>query len=186
MSDATLHERHAQRRVEAFERRFGQVTLRYAMHAAVPLVIGGPIAHALRINFFQQDPELLPYTAEADVLLSSLCSGTGDSTFEMERETRALLLRGLLREYTHERLREVATLLWLSLDRSAFWPEWGRLAQSQRLALCAILDPAQARRWIGAVRPLLAGGASIEDREWLRAMEEELAWLWSILERPSR
>ncbi|HEY3907491.1 MAG TPA: hypothetical protein VGM14_26535, partial [Streptosporangiaceae bacterium] len=47
--------------------------LRLASHAALPVVVDAGFVNLLRVNFFLDPPNVLPFEAEADLLLSPLC-----------------------------------------------------------------------------------------------------------------
>src|SRR5436305_11156045 len=104
-------EKAARRRLNEFERKYRKEALHLAFHAALPVALNADLLHLLRCNFFLDPPEILPYTAEADLLLSPLCHEIGEDLYEIDSSTRDLLLQGLIREYGQERIRDVSTLL---------------------------------------------------------------------------
>src|SRR4051812_46013475 len=75
-----------------FGRRRTESHVRLALHAAVPLGLSPELVHLLRVNFI---PEA-PFIAEADLLLSPLCSAVGGRLYEMDPEIREVLLQELL------------------------------------------------------------------------------------------
>src|SRR5690349_12909405 len=93
----------AARRVIGFEHTYrarhgetyGKNLFYLACHAALPAAISVDLLHLLRINFFFENTEQLPYTAEADLLLSPLCTEIGDELYEMDHEVRDILLQKL-------------------------------------------------------------------------------------------
>ena len=88
----------AHRRIEAFEKRFGEAHLYLAYHAAFPLALTPDLLYRLWANF-QRDihGEVLniPWIAVADLLLSSLCDEVGHELYEMDNAIRQELLKRL-------------------------------------------------------------------------------------------
>ena len=88
----------AQRRVNEFRQRggdYGETALHLAYHAALPVALNAELLHLFRINFFLDPPEILPYTAEFEFLLSPLCREIDEGLYEIEPEIRDVLLAGL-------------------------------------------------------------------------------------------
>lgn len=98
---ATRRTQSAIRRVELFEKRYGKSHLYLAYHAAFPLALTPDLLYRLWANF-QQDihGHLLdiPWSAAADILLSSLCEEVGHELYEMDSAVREELLRQLKAE----------------------------------------------------------------------------------------
>src|SRR5689334_13873377 len=99
MTNISALEKAAQRRVARFEHRYGAALLDLAYHAALPTALNADLVHLLRINFFFDGTKSLPYTAEADLLLSPLCSEIGNELYEMDHEVRDILLQRLSETY---------------------------------------------------------------------------------------
>lgn len=95
--------------VKSFTRRYGRGHLELAVHAALPLVLTPELLHLLRLNF----TPLLPWYAEADLLLSPLCAETAAGYYEMQPEIRDYLLDELREapQYGVARLEELASFL---------------------------------------------------------------------------
>ncbi|HEY0014859.1 MAG TPA: TIR domain-containing protein [Longimicrobium sp.] len=95
-----------------FARRRGDVSLRLAMHAAVPQSFRPELLHLLKLNFV---PEAVDDTAaEADVLLAPFTDDLGGGYFQFDPEIRRLLLDYLGDTYAAEpvlRARRVADFL---------------------------------------------------------------------------
>src|SRR5438128_2592053 len=123
MTSVSALEKAAQRRVARFEHKYSAALLHLAYHAALPAALNADLIHLLRINFFFDEKEPLPYTAEADLLLSPLCTEIGDELYEMDHEVRDILLQGLNNMYGREHVREVAALLWQYDQRFAPWSD---------------------------------------------------------------
>lgn len=106
----------AQRRIEAFGKRFGEAHLYLAYHAAFPLALTPDLLYRLWANF-QRDihGEVLniPWIAVADLLLSSLCDEVGHELYEMEKEVRNVLLSELKANprFGTERINELSDFL---------------------------------------------------------------------------
>jgi hypothetical protein len=106
----------AQRRIEAFGKRFGEAHLYLAYHAAFPLALTPDLLYHLWANF-QRDihAEVLniPWIAVADLLLSSLCDEVGHELYEMEGGVRNALLSELKTNprFGTERINELSDFL---------------------------------------------------------------------------
>lgn len=74
-----------------FARRFGERHTTLAMVAALPLGLTPELVHLLRVNFVPT----APWIAEADLLLSDLCTEVGGEMYEMLPDVRALLVEEL-------------------------------------------------------------------------------------------
>ena len=174
MSETAIRLKTAQRHVQAFERKCGRSALHLAYHAALPVALNTEFLHLLRINFFLDPPESLPYTAESDLLLSPLCREIGNDLYEIDPTVRGVLLQGLVEVYGQARLHRVAALLWHYSERHAPWSEQVRLELAQQLTALNVLAPFRARQWLEeAVTSVGQGGA--ENRDWFVAMHEKLA-----------
>ncbi len=178
MMNASALEKAAQRRVTAFERKYGAPLLHLAYHAALPAALNADLVHFLRINFFFDGAEQLPYIAEADLLLSPLCAEIGDELYEMDHEVRDILLQELTNKYGSERLHEVAALLWEYDQHSAPWSERDMLERAQQLSALSFLDPARARQWYAQQS---TDQRPIEQRAWFAAVNKEVLLAEKVL-----
>ena len=75
--------RTAAQRIAAIREELGEGALRLAYLAAVPVVVDATLLNLLRVNFFLDPPDALPYDAEADLLLSPLFREMGDGLYEI-------------------------------------------------------------------------------------------------------
>lgn len=107
----------AVREVVAYEQRFGKRHLQLACHAAFPLLLTPELLNLIRINFL--DTRLVPWVAEADLLLSSLCRPRGEDVFEIEPGVREVLLVELENQFGSECLEEIAKFLWLYVQKKS-------------------------------------------------------------------
>lgn len=161
------------RYIKNFEYKYGKELLHLACHAALPVVINADLVNLLRINFFLDPPKLLPFTSEADLLLSSFCHDIGDGLYEMAPNIRNALLQQLVKEYSHERVRDVAMLLWRYNERYAPWGDRPELERAQQLTALNFLDPLKAKQWLEEAEKSLGPAPSVE-REWFVAMWKEI------------
>jgi formylglycine-generating enzyme required for sulfatase activity len=92
MPDLTS-QRVAAQKVRLFERQFGSEYRLLAYYAALPLVLTPELVHYLRINFLLGLDQQVPWEAEADLLLSDLCSQVGYELYAMDTDVRAYLLQ---------------------------------------------------------------------------------------------
>ena len=173
MIDSLAHGESALRYVTSFEHKYGRQLLNLAFHAALPVVINADLVHLLRINFFLDPPDPLPFTAEADLLLSSLCYDIGDGLYEIAPKVRNILLQMLVKEYSLERIREIATLLWQYNERYAPWGDRPELERAQQLTALNFLDPLKAKQWLEEAEIAVGPAPSVE-REWFVAMWKEI------------
>lgn len=99
----------AQKRLNAFAKRWGQVGLDLAYHAAFPLALTPELLYCLRENFVRSCPPL----GVADLLLSALCGPVGYELYEMDGLLRNLLLRRLKEDkhFGEERLYQLAAFM---------------------------------------------------------------------------
>jgi hypothetical protein len=148
--------------VLAFSRRFGRETTALAMHAALPLGLSPELVHLLRMNFVRE----APFIAEADLLLSPLCTEVGGGMYEMDADVRELLLAemGRTAAYGPAHLRRVAQFLraWAArgLDETADPDAMDHLRVQQWVAL-AYDEPARAAE---ALAGALRAGVDAADR----------------------
>ena len=175
MSQTDIRQQIAQRRIKEFERKFGRNTLHLAYHAALPVALNSELLHLLRINFFLDPPHSLPYMAEIDLLLSTLCQEIGEDLYEIDSPVRDELLIGLVIEYGHKRLREVAVLLWEYIERRASWADDIRLERAQQLTALNFLKPERAKQWLEEAQKY-SGSVAETERQWFVANVGEVAF----------
>lgn len=140
-----------------------EVALRLAMHAAVPQAFRPDLLHLLKLNFIPKhsaDPLYADVykTAEADVLLSTICRHIGSEFFEFDPEVRRLLLDNLVINYAEEprsRIHSVANFLLTYAERysSAFQKNqlWRDYLEIQRWVALGFLNPDAAAEQMAAV-----------------------------------
>ena len=92
-----------ERRVRAFEQRYGRQATHLAAHAAFPLTLTTDVVYCLRETFLPD----CPWYAAADVLLSGLCISAGYDLYEMEAATRRYLLRYLRDQFGEDRIKKL-------------------------------------------------------------------------------
>ena len=80
----------ASKEVVAFERYFGRKHLLFACHAALPLILTPELLNLIRINFLSN--ERIPWVAEIDFPLSSLCHPIDEGIYTVEPRIREVLL----------------------------------------------------------------------------------------------
>ena len=137
------------------------------------MVVDATLLNLLRVNFFADTPDSLPYEAEADLLLSPLFREIGNGLFEIEPDVRNLLLIGLRSRYGEEWVHKVALLLEQYTDATLTWHSLPELERAQQLTAVSILDPARAALWLESN----STGSSPDDldREWYVAMRRRIA-----------
>lgn len=162
-------------KIKAFISSFGQRTFHLACHAALPVVLDPELLHLLRINFFLDPPESLPFTSESEILLSPLCTAIGSNLYEMSPAVRDVLLRELATtpRYGEQRIREIASLLFQYVQRSSRWKGNVALERGQQLTALNFLDAQSAKLWLEAAQQTVHQDSSNE-RQWFIAMREEL------------
>jgi formylglycine-generating enzyme required for sulfatase activity len=163
----------AAQRLSAFERDHGPELVGLASHAALPVVLNAEALHLLRINYFLDPPHLLPYTAEASLLLSSLCTVIDDGFYVIAPELRDLLLKRLIKDYGGERVRDVARLLWEYSDRRAPWAQRPGLTEAQQLTALNFIDHTRALNWLLRARRG-EGSVPVDDDRWFVFLEQDL------------
>ncbi|XVU20888.1 tetratricopeptide repeat protein [Actinoplanes sp. CA-054009] len=145
-----------------------------ACHAALPVVIDPTFLNLLRINFFVDPPNDLPWTVEADLLASPLFRELGGELYEIDEDLRRSLLVSLRTRYGGERVEQVALLLERYGDQPGVWGGHPYLARAQQLTVVGILDPAAAVGWLDDIQ---ADGASPVELspDWIVAMRGRLS-----------
>jgi hypothetical protein len=173
----------AERRIRQHEDRFGVAHVLLAAHAALPVVLDARLLHLLRINFFVDVLDPLPWTAETDLLFSPLCTDLGDGLYEIEPVTRSLLLERLASAEGTQRVREVASLLWqYARQRPAPWAQEPGLERAQELTALQFLAPEQCEMWLERAESAASGDARA-DRPWFIAMRRKLEPTRPVLNR---
>lgn len=166
----------AQRRLNEFQKqcgKYGKAALHLAYHAALSVALNAELLHLLRINFFLDPPEVLPYTVEFEFLLSPLCREIDEGLYEIEPEIRDVLLAGLTQTYDAQRTRDIATLLWQYIDHYSPWADRVELERAQQLTVLNFLNPKKAQQWLATVETEVSRGQAAT-REWFVAMQEEI------------
>ncbi|MEV0570294.1 FtsK/SpoIIIE domain-containing protein [Dactylosporangium sp. NPDC050588] len=155
--------------------------LELACHAAVPVAVDAGLLHLLRINFFLDPPAVLPFEAEAALLLSPVFREVGEDLYEIDPTLRDALLASLVARFGPERPARVAVLLEQYTDQHPTWHTQPELEHAQRLTALNLVDPARAADWLAANRTS-AGGPALT-REWFIAMTGRLRPRTSLQER---
>ncbi|WP_088242864.1 formylglycine-generating enzyme family protein [Calothrix rhizosoleniae] len=96
------------RRIRVFEQRYGKKALELAYHAAFPLTITSHLLYCLRSNFVTD----CPWYAVGDVLLG-LCESIGYDLYEMEEDTRSVLIKRLSEDkrFGEQQLQKLADFM---------------------------------------------------------------------------
>src|SRR5215472_8959358 len=157
----------------AVRRQTSDEAIRLAYHAALPVVVDPGLLNLLRVNFFLDTRDPLAFEDEAALLLSPLFREIGDDLYEIDPETRNLLLIGLNTKYGMTRVRQVAFLLERYTQSTPSWSAQPELEQAQRLTALSFTDPERAQAWLRGAHAGRRPG--ILNREWFVAMERSLA-----------
>jgi Caspase domain/TIR domain len=163
----------AERRLRIFERGYGSALAQLASHAALPVVLNPDFVHLLRVNYFLDPPVTLPYAAEADLLLSPLCTEVDQGQYVIDPDLRDVLLQRLIGGYGRGRLRDVARLLWEYGQRSTPWLDRPGLSEAQQLTALNFIDPARAQDWLARAEQSAEAGKAVDER-WFVAMRRDL------------
>ncbi|WP_017314574.1 formylglycine-generating enzyme family protein [Mastigocladopsis repens] len=99
-------EKFSHPRLNAFAKRFGEVHVDFACHAAFPLALTPELLYCLRENFLPH----APWIAVADILLF-LCDPVGYQLYELEGEVRNELLVKLKNRFDEKRLDELSDFM---------------------------------------------------------------------------
>jgi hypothetical protein len=129
----------AVREVLAFERRFGSKHLLLACHAALPLILTPELLNLIHINFLEG--EQIPWVAEVDFILSSLCRPIDEGLFEVEPSVREVLLVELENQYGFERPFELAKFLQVYLVHQSGWEQRSEVTRTQWWIAQAYIAP---------------------------------------------
>ena len=163
----------ANRSVSALEREHGSALVNLMSHAALPVVLNPELLHLLRINYFLDPPETLPFAAEGQVLLSPLCNAVDDGLYVIEPDVRDVLLQRLVKQYGGDRLRDVARLLWEYNERTPAWLSRPGLAEAQQLTALNFIDAKQAMSWLERARAGHSAAPAPNER-WFLAIQNDL------------
>ncbi len=161
----------AERRLKQFQQKFGEAMVKFATHAALPVVLNSELVHLLRLNFFYSDNSI-SYLTEAEFLLSSFCREIGEDLYEIEPAMRTVLLQKLYQQHP-ERIKEIAAFLWQYTKRYTPWRTREGLQNAQLLTALNFLDAQKANEWFEEVETS-EKAYSPEDREWFVAMKEQI------------
>ncbi|MBE7383831.1 MAG: pentapeptide repeat-containing protein [Leptolyngbya sp. SIO1E4] len=106
----------AQKRVDAFENRFGELHLIFACHAVFPVAFSFELIHDIWVNFYSDIHKKklgIPEIVIADFLLSDLCHQSDNELYEVDIEIRNILLERLRNDHRFGciRIRELAEFL---------------------------------------------------------------------------
>ena len=110
MTEQEFERQIAPQKAALFERQFGENYRLLAYHAALPLVLTPELLHYLRTEFLL---DLVPWEAEADLLLSDLCSQVGYELYAMDTAVRSYLLEEMQKDdrIPPDRMQAVAQVL---------------------------------------------------------------------------
>jgi tetratricopeptide (TPR) repeat protein len=126
--------------VLAFEQKHGARPTLLACHAVFPLFVSPELVNLIHINFL--DDQGIPWIAEPDFLLSSLCRSVGDGLYRVVPRVREILLTYLFDKVDdgEDRLHRLADFLLAHLEgqpgpaprpevtRAWQWIAWSYLA----------------------------------------------------------
>jgi dephospho-CoA kinase len=131
-------------RIIRFTQRFGEAHFTLACHAAFPLALTPELLYQIWGNFVPQ----APWTAVADILLSSLSREIGQELYEMDVTVRSILLEDLMRDarFGRRHLQILAdfVILYTSQQLDSDDPDVSELAEAQKWNSLAYLNPSAA------------------------------------------
>ena len=171
-----------ERRLRMFEQGYGTPLVQLASHAALPVVLNPDFVHLLRVNYFLDPPATLNYTAEAELLLSPLCTEVDQGLYVIDPELRDVLLQHLIEEHGSGRLHDVASLLWEYGQRSTPWLDRPGLSEAQQLTALNFIDPARAHDWLTRAEASADAGAAV-DKRWFVTIRRDLRDRTAALQR---
>ncbi len=162
-------------RIQSFREKFGEAHLYLAYHAAFPIALTPHLLYRLWANFQQdiQGKDLkIPWIAVADLLLSPLCHEVGRELYEIEPETRNVLLEQLnnnpqFNKNNHKRIDTLAHFLLAYIQQQLKSPKNSvrSIAQAQRWTALAYIYPEAAARDLALQLTKL----SLDEKtEWVR------------------
>jgi formylglycine-generating enzyme required for sulfatase activity len=139
-------------KVALLERQFGERYRLLAYHAALPLILTPELVHYLRTEFLRDE---VPWEAEADLLLSDLCSQVGYELYVMDTDMRAYLLEQMQQDerIAPERIQQIAQLLmsYVNYLREIHPEQRQRELQAQRWAAMAYLGEERSRQMVDEI-----------------------------------
>jgi formylglycine-generating enzyme required for sulfatase activity len=172
-------------KVELFARRFGETEKmkegyrKLAYHAAIPLVLTPELVHYLRVEFLLDE---VPWEAEADLLLSDLCSQVGYELYAIETEVRAYLLAEMKEDKYKDlmpagRSAAVAKVLMSYVDElKRLNPEQRQKEiQAQRWAALGFMGEAGCQKMVEEMLAQFVESGGMMDRSTVRAEFARLA-----------
>jgi formylglycine-generating enzyme required for sulfatase activity len=182
MTELNTHDIAAQK-VKLFERQFGCEYRLLAYHAALPLVLTPELLHYLRTEFLLNNREI-GWEAEADLLLSDLCSQVGYELYAMDTDVRSYLLQEMSTDarIPEDRTFKVAqVLISYVADLSRINPgQRQQELQAQRWAAMIYLGDAECDR---VVQEITTAFTESSDRGNSNAVKAEFARLARITEK---
>ncbi|MGK7954618.1 MAG: hypothetical protein AB4063_05055 [Crocosphaera sp.] len=137
----------AVREVVAFERRFGEEHLSLACHCGLLLILTPELVNLVRVNFLED----IPWIAESNFLLSSLCRPLQEGIYEVEPCIREVLLVELKNKFGWQRPFELAEFLWFYSDKQRNRKERPELKKIQQWVAKAYLKPDSTIREFKAI-----------------------------------
>ncbi len=162
----------ARQQVKRFVRRFEPSYRRLAYYAALPLVLTPELVHYLRNQFLLKDAvsqdgvieKGVPWVAEADLLLSDLCSPVGYEQYAIDPAVRAYLLSEMETVIGRDQMQAVARLLLSYVQQLAQAnPEiWQQELKNQQWAAMVYLDDLNSRESV-------VGQLAAEYEKWAAA-----------------
>lgn len=104
---------YAESVLKKFRNRYGEVTLLFCCHAAVPIVLTPHFLYSMRENFkfdIIRNTFPVPWESISDILLSDFSELVGYETYKLDETVRKYLLKKLVEDFQFgkERLDEVA------------------------------------------------------------------------------
>ena len=166
-------------RIDRFVRCFEPSYERLLWYAAVPIVLTPELVGYLRSQFLP----LLPWVAEADLLLSDLCREVGYERYVMDSEVQAELLRRLEREEP-EQVEIIAKVLVGYVQHLARTNSYVTQRQRKHQQWAAMLCVAELRdEAVGQMGDEFAHwGEAVAEPGSFGAGKAELAWLAGIVQ----
>lgn len=131
-------------RLERSARGLSSAALDLASHAALPVAVDPTFVNLLRVNFFLDPPEALPYDVEATLLTSRLFRELGGDLYEIDEEFRRPLLARLRARCGADRMTRVARLLERYNEQDNRWKDHRDLRHAQQMTVLGILRPTVA------------------------------------------
>jgi hypothetical protein len=158
--------------LEEFREQVGTVAVAFAAHLAIPVVVTPTLVNLIRTRFFVDPPEQLPFSIEAELLLTPMFRSIGADLYQMETDFRELLISDLDVRYGAERARQVGELLYHYSIQATPWTQFPLLDAAQQLTAYSLIDPPGADRALKDSEQ--AGARSAADPRWQVAMRAHL------------